>query len=158
MRTLTGALLWCLFLLLTLLLVIREERRRLREYRGLCRLISHIREAISSAPAPLSEIYAAFRDDTLRHTGFLDVLTEQGLSAALASDTLHLDGEETLPFRTYAEGLGTRLYAEEVRAAEELLSTVSLTCKEKEAAYPRKERLTATLFLAGGLLILLLLI
>ena len=158
MSTLVGALLWCLFLLLTLLFVIREERRRLLEYRGLCRLVSHIKSTLAASPAPLVAIYASFRDDALRRTGFLSLLAKEGLAAALASGALHLDESETLPFRTYAEGLGTRLYSEEVRAAEELFAAVSLSLKEKEAALPRKERLTGTLFLSGGILLLLLLI
>ena len=158
MKSLVGALLWCIFLLLTLLTVIKEERRRLLEYRGLCRLVSHVHASLCTAPRPLCLVYASFRDDALARTGFLSLLSEKGLAAALDADVLHLDGEATRPFRTYAEGLGKRLYAEEIQAASELSTTVLLTLKEKEAAAPRKEKLTGTLFLSGGMLILLLLL
>ncbi len=158
MKTLLGAGLWTLFLLLTLFLLGKEERRRLAQYRGLVRLISHIKAALAASPKPLPAIYAAFRDDALARAGFLPILENEGLAAALDADVLHLDEGDILPFRTYAESLGRRLYAEELRAAEELFSSSSLTLKEKETALPRKEKLTGTLFFSGGMLLLLLLL
>ena len=52
----TGAVLFVAFLLVTLFLYRREEKRRLAEYRGLLRLISHIRDtlAVSRARSPRS--------------------------------------------------------------------------------------------------------
>ena len=158
MKTLFGVLLWSLFLLLTLLHFVKEERRRLAEEAGLCRLIAHIKEALARAPIPLPAIYATFRDDALARAGFLSVLQKEGLLSALSSGTLHIERSALLPLFQYAEGLGTRLYAEERRAAEEMLSALLPAIKEKEAALPRREKLTATLFLTGGGLLLLLLL
>ena len=158
MRALVGALLWALFLLLTLLCFVREERRRLAEYRGLCRLLSHISASLAHAPTPLSVIYATFRDDALARAGFLSVLEERGLSSALSSGTLHIERGDLLPLFSYAEGLGGRLYAEEKQAAEKTHDLLLSALKEKEAALPVRERLTATLFFTGGGLLLLLLL
>lgn len=158
MRSLFGALLWSLFLLFALVLYHREEKRRLAEYRGLCRLTEHLRLSLAGAPMPLSLIYERFSDDALAHAGFLSSLKSEGLLPALASKTLHLDDDELRPFQAYAEGLGNRLYVEEQRATENLLSDVTEILRQKEAAFPRKKRLTGTLFFTGGMMVLLLLL
>ncbi len=158
MRALLGALLWTLFLLAALLLHRREERRRLAEYRGLCRLVQHVREALSRAPEPLSPVFARFEDEALARAGFLSLLREKGLSYALASDTLHLEEAELLPFKDYARVLGGRLYVEERAAIDALASEAAARLSQKEAALPKNERLTGTLFFSGGMLILLLLL
>lgn len=155
MRTLCGALLWSLFLLLTLLLHGKAERKRLREYKALCRLISHIRSTLLTAPVPLSLVYSDFSDETLSGT-FLSLLKEEGLCSALSKGMLSLEEEELIPFRTYAEGLGRRLYTEELSAAETLLAKATSIATEKEAALPQRCRLTGTLFFSGGMLIMLL--
>ena len=158
MKSLFGALLWSLFLLLALALYHREEKRRLAEYRGLCRLIEHVRSALASLPEPLPAVYGRFSDDALCRSGFLSLLKKEGLSFALAAKALHLDDDELLPFKEYAEGLGARLFAEEKRATEQLLADVTAILHQKEEALPRKKRLTGTLFFTGGMLILLLLV
>ena len=155
---LVGVLLWAVFLLLALLLYAKEEQRRLSEYRGLCRLVSHLRDTLSEMPLPLCEIYASFSDDALARAGFLAHLKERGLPFALDSGVLHLSAEELTPFQAYAEALGGRLYAEERARAEALLSRVTATLSQKTLDAPRKKKLASTLFFTGGMLLLLLLI
>ena len=158
MRALWGALLWTLFLLLSLSLHRREGKRRLAEYKGLCRLVAHIKHALAGAPEPQSQIFARFSDDALARAGFLSLLQRDGLLSALSSGVLHLDESEMSPFKEYAEGLGSRLYAEEKQRADALLHTVEEILKEKEASFPGRERLAGTLFFSGGMLLLLLLL
>ena len=153
-----GVLLWSVFLLSALLLYAKEEQRRLSEYRGLCRLVAHLRDTLTEKPLPLGEIYATFTDDALSHAGFLPHLKEKGLLFALNSGVLHLSAEELAPFRTYAEALGSRLYAEERSKAEALLSRATATLSQKTLDAPRKKKLASTLFFTGGMLLLLLLI
>lgn len=155
MRTLCGALLWSLFLLLTLFLHGKEEKKRLDEYKALCHLVHHIKSTLLTAPVPLSLVYADFSDRRL-DGAFLSRLQKEGLAAALAADTLSLEEEELHPFKKYAEELGRRLYTEELLAADELLSRVTATAAQKEAVLPQQRRLTSTLFFSGGMLILLL--
>ena len=158
MRTLYGALLWSLFLLLAILLHGKEEKRRLEEYRALCRLLSYLRSALLQAPVPLSDIFADFSDPTLSKTEFLSLLREKGFSFALSSKALSVDEEDLLPLKAYAEGLGGRLYTEELTAIDALLAKTASVLAEKEAALPQKRRLTGTLFFSGGMLLLLLLL
>ncbi len=158
MTKLFGALLFTVFLLFCLLLYRREEKRSLAEYRGLCRLVSHIRELLSTAPTPLCEIFAGFKDEALSACGFLPLLQSEGLASALSAGKLHLEKESLSPLSTYAENLGTRLYAEEKRAAEEVCCALQAAFKEKEEAFPRQQKLTGTLFFSGGMLLLLLLL
>lgn len=158
MTKLWGALLWSLFLLLSLYLHGREEKRRLAEYRGLCRLVGFMKDALARAPEPLSSLYPRFSDDALSHAGFLSVLESEGLAPALASGVLHLDSTELRPFSDYAEGLGLRLYTDERAALDGLYSEVTAHLSQKEAAYPKAKRLSGTLFFTGGMFILLLLL
>ena len=158
MNSLLGALLWSLFLLLSLVLHGKEESRRLAEYRGLCRLAEHLRCALTHAPEPLGAIYERFTDDALARVGFLTLLKEKGLAHAPASGVLHLEGEELAPFHAYAAGLGTRLYTEEKLATEQLLAAVTAHLTQKETTLPVRRKLASTLFFSGGMLLLLLLL
>ena len=158
MRALWGALLWSLFLLLALRLHGEEEKKRLAEYKGLCRLVQHVKSALLQAPLPLCDVYERFFDDALGRAVFLPLLREKGLSAALSSGVLSLDREELLPFKEYAEALGTRLYTEELRETEALLQAAKQTAEAKETALPVRRRLGGTLFFSGGMLILLLIL
>ena len=158
MRTLWGALLWSLFLLLALRLHKREDKRRLAEYKGLCRLVGHVKSRLLQTPLPLSEVYGCFFDDALDRAGFLSLLKTEGFSAALSAGVLSLEKEELLPFEAYAEALGTRLYTEELREADALLSTVTEEVSAREKALPVRQRLYGTLFFSGGMLLLLLLL
>ena len=153
-----GVFLWTAFLLFTLLLYVHEEGRRLAEYRGLVRLISHVNDCLVTAPCPLEEIYLRFSDEALARTAFLSHLQNEGLSAALLRGGLHLSPAEREPFLLYAEALGTRLYETEKQKTEELLRHASETLKEKTAEAPRRHKLTTTLFFTGGMLLLLLLL
>lgn len=158
MRTLYGALLWSLFLLLSLVLHGRAEKRRLSEYKALCHLIAHIKSTLLQAPVPLAAVYADFSDDALEGSAFLSLLREKGFSSALKEGGLSLDEDELTPFKKYAESLGTRLYTEELAAADALLARVTSLLTQKEAALPVRRRLTGTLFFSGGMLLLLLLL
>ena len=158
MSSLYGALLWSLFLFLTLHLHTKEEKKRINEYKGLYRLIQHMKNTLLQAPLTLSDIFARFSDDALAHAGFLSVLKESGLSTALKSKTLSLEEEDLLPFNDYAEELGKRLYSEEIAATDALLHAVASRLEQREATFPKRRRLTSTLFFSGGMLILLLLL
>ena len=165
MRTLCGALLWSLFLLLALVLHGRAEQKRLAEYKALCHLVAHIKSTLLQAPVPLPTVYAEFSDGALEGSTFLSVLRERGLSSALREGGLSLDGEELTPFTEYAEALEQKpplkaatVYAEELAAADALLARVTSLLSQKEAALPVRRRLTGTLFFSGGMLLLLLLL
>lgn len=158
MSRLLGALLWSLFLLFTLLYTRREEARRLRELGALCRLITHLRDALSDLPRPLAYIYDSFHDDTLKQIGFLDVLQREGLHSALTSGVLHLEKEVLAPLVTYAEAQGERLWESEKQALSELLSHLRPSYETRQADAPRRARLFSTLFFSGGMMLLLLLL
>ena len=158
MKTLCGALLWSLFLLFALILHGKEEKKRLREYKALSHLIAHIKSSLLQAPLPLSSIFADFSDDALKGGKFLTLLREEGLPSALQSGVLSLEDEELAPFLSYAEGLGKRLYSEELLAADALIAKSSEIAFQKEAALPARHKLTGTLFFSGGMLVLLLLL
>lgn len=153
-----GVFLWTVFLLTTLLLYGREEGRRLAEYRGLVRLISHINDSLAISPMPLAEIYARFSDEALSRTEFLSLLQRNGFFSALSAGGLHLTKAEKEPFLLYAEELGTRLYENEKQKTEALLRYTTDTLQKKTAEAPRRRRLASTLFFTGGMLLLLLIL
>ena len=153
-----GVLLFSLFLFGSLSAYRKEENRGLSEYRGLYRLILHLSSAISELPLPLCEIYATFEDDALLAAGFLPILQKEGLAAALSRDCVRIEHEKLAPFRDYAKGLGTRLYTEEQRAARQLAAEAERTLAAWEAALPQSQKITRTLSLTGGALVLLLLL
>ena len=153
-----GAGLWSLFLLLAIALERREAARTLAELGGLCRLTAHMKEQLSVAPTPLPRIYATFENEALSRVGFLTCLRKSGLAAALTAHTLSLSEETLRPFLEYAKGLGTRPYREEYEAAKRAHETAVRMLSDAEETYPRKRRLTGTLFFTGGMLLLLLLI
>lgn len=155
---LLGALAWSAFLLLTLLFERREAGRALAEERGLSLLLTHIKDALGSAPTPLPRIYASFENEALLSCGFLETLKQEGLASALASDRLHLSEETLRPIKEYAAALGKRSYAAERSEAERVLKQVNERLAASEAAYPQKRRLTSTLLFTFGMLTLLLLI
>ena len=155
---LLGVLAWTAFLLASLFLYAREEKRRVSEYRGLVRLVSHLNDRLTAAPRPLPEIFSEFEEDALKRTGFLDVLQRADLTAALVDGGLHLSGEELQPFTEFAAELGSRLYIQERQKTEELLHHTSEVLRQTEADFSRKRRLAATMFFTGGMLLLLLLL
>lgn len=155
---LLGVLLWTAFLLLSLLIYAREEKRRIAEYRGLVRLAVHLSDRLTASPRPLPELYADFSDDALSRTDFLDLLKQADLATALAKGRLHLSEAELLPFKDFASELGMRLYTQEVQKAEELVRRTSAALQATEADLPRKRRLASTLFFTAGMLLLLLLL
>lgn len=154
----TGAVLFVAFLLVTLFLYRKEEKRRLAEYRGLLRLISHIRNALAVSPRPLFEIYATFTDGALERSGLLPVLKARGFAAALEEKPLPLSEEDTYLLKEYAAALGGRPYAEEKNKTEELYRHLSAGYAERELLVPKRLKLVGTLFLSGGMLFLLLLL
>ena len=158
MTRLWGALLWSVFLLLSLFLHGREEKRRLSEYQGLCHLLLHVKGALARAPEPLSVIFADFSDEALARASFLSLLREKGLSYALKSGVLHLEKADLQLFERYAASLGKRLYVEEKAAVDNTLLKAEEILSKKEAAYPKNRRLSGTLFFTGGMLVLLLLL
>lgn len=155
---LLGVLLWTAFLLLSLLLYAKEEKKRIAEYRGLVRLAVHLSDRLTVAPRPLPEIYADFSDEALARIGFLDALSQTDLATALAAGRLHLSPAALKPFTEFSKELGARLYTQEKQKAQELASRVSRDLQQAEADLPRKRRLAGTLFFTAGMLLLLLLL
>ena len=153
-----GVLCFIGFLLCTLLLYRREERRRLSELQGLLRLLTHLCDTLAVAPLPLSEIYAAFRDDALMRCGFLRVLRNEGLAAALEAGVLRLPDEELFSLREYAVSLGSRPYVEEKKKTEEIRRRLITLLAEREKTSLTRTKLVGTLFFSGGMLLLLLLL
>ena len=158
MTRLLGAGIFCVFLFAALYAYRKENARRLSEYRGLCRLVGHISRSLSEIPIPLERIYADFEDAALSRTEFLTLLRRAGLATALTEGELHLTEEELSPFLSYAKELGMRLYAEERKEAARLSAEAEKRLSLMEAAMPQKQRLTITLTLTGGALLLLLLL
>lgn len=155
---LLGIFFWLFTLFALVLLYGRSERTRFAEYEGLCLLIRHIEEQLSSFSRPLPEIYASFENTALARCGFLDHLREGGLSHALATPALSLDKDALLPFRAFASDLGTRRLTEELAACRELRSRLSLSLEERRSDLPRRRKLTSTLILSSGMMLLLFLL
>ena len=160
MTELFGGVLWALFLLLLSWRLAAEEKRVLGELTGLCLLLDALRAELSGAPRPLPALFATFSNPALEGCGFLSILRQKGLAAALGSGALHKrTAGVALPILLpFAEALGTRLLAEESRAVSEALAHLSAVAKSTAEEVPRRVRLGGVLTVSGGMLILLLLI
>ncbi len=152
-----------LLLLLTLGIwreVRRGEERRLREGEGFLQLLRYIRAQIACFATPLPEIYAAFENEALAACGFLAVLREGGIEAALAAcrDSLHAEKAERKTLLEAARELGGGYREQQLATCDYYIGALEELCRTRRAEYPGRLRLGRTLIFCGGgaLLILLL--
>lgn len=153
-----GLALWAAAVATAMLFVTRRERRRVAECEGLLALLRHIRAAVSSYGLPKGEIYRSFSSEVLEDCGFLSLLREKGLAAALAAELLIMKGERLRPLIAFASGEGMRLTAEELTACERAEGEVERLLQTMKEHLPERLRLSRTLVLTVGMMVAILLI
>ena len=156
--TAAGFLLWMTAVFLFLSLLTREERRRVEECEGLLLLLRHLRARVSAYSLPRDEIYRTFSHDALEKCGFLSLLRQRGLQTALSSGTLAPDGEMLRPLVAFSEGEGQRLKEEELSAVSLAIEEMEARLAEAKRRLPERLRLSRTLVLTGGMMVVIFLL
>lgn len=124
------------------------------------RLIRYIRTEITCFGKPLSKIFASFSEPMPGQTDLMPVLREQGLGAFLdlcrQKDLLFFDVFTLLSSLSGELGHGYR--EEQIAVLRRYEEELSALLAARQAERPKKEKVTAALFLFGsGAVILLLL-
>ena len=151
--TAIGLLFWMTAVVLFLLLLTKEERRRVEECEGLLLLLRHLRAQVSAYSLPRDEIYRTFSHAALERCGFLALLRDGGLAAALSAEKLALGAETLRPLVLFAEGEGRRLKEEELTAVSLAIEGMEACLTDVKRRLPERLRLSRTLVLTGGMMI-----
>lgn len=133
-----------------------REPRKLREAEGILLLLRHIRGQMSSFSLPLPAIYSSFSDPVLEKSGFLLLLREKGLSAALQSGMAFVPDKEIQALLSqFAEGLGRDFLAEQLSFCDYVMTVYTDHLDRYRQECPKKCRLHRSMVLLfGGMLLL----
>ena len=134
------------------------ERKRVKEAEGLYLLLRQIQSDACLRALPLQEIYAAFENEALARAGFLRILREEGLSAALEKKTLSLPEKDLHALLLFARGLGKRFLDEERTACASAAEDILRLSENYRAELPRRLKIKRTFLLTGAGMLLLLLV
>ena len=133
-----------------------REPRRLREAEGVYQLLCYIRGQMSAFSLPLPEIYAGFSDEALEKCGFLPLLREKGLAAALEKFSVaDENGEVYILLSAFAGRLGQGFLQEELTLCNRVIDVYGGYVDRKRAECPGKRKLQgAMVLLCGGMVLL----
>ncbi|MBQ8173825.1 MAG: stage III sporulation protein AB [Clostridia bacterium] len=159
MLRLSGAALILTASLLLAVSLSASEQKKLRRSEGLLLLVRHIREQIGCFHAPLPAICASFSHKELEECGFLSVLQQDGLAAALekSGPALDLSEEELHPLFSFADSLGRGQTEGELRLCDHTATELEKTLAKRREELPRRTRVLQTLFVSGALMLVILL-
>ena len=137
-----------------------REKNRLAIADGLLSLVRFVRRQVGAFRRPLGEIWQTFSDEALAASPFLSVLRQRGIEAAvaaLAAERL-LEKEETDVLTAFARGLGKSDAVGEERLCEATEQALSALVEQRRKEAPQRTRVSQTLSICGGILILILLL
>ena len=121
-------------------------------------LLRHIRTQISCFSTPLPEIYASFENPALSDAGFLRVLRQDGLAAALGTCEVYLEEGERRMLLFFAEELGNSYRTDQLALCDAYIAELARGCERKKNELPKKSKLYRSLILTGGLAAVILLL
>ena len=133
-------------------------RRRMLQGEGMLQLLRHIRTQISCFSTPLPEIYASFENPALSDAGFLRVLRQDGLAAALDACEVCLEESERRMLLSFAEELGNSYRTDQLALCDAYIDELAAVCERKKNELPKKSKLYRSLILTGGLAAVILLL
>ena len=138
------------------LALLRRRRLRLRE--GILCLLHHLSANLSCFSLPLSALYASFQNEALEACGFLSLLREAGLLAALegTKDALSLSSEEREVLYPFAEKLGKGYLGEEQALCRYAREGFERLYNSQREEFPKKRKTEGALVVTGGLMVILL--
>ncbi len=138
----------------------KMEGKRVRQIEGFLLLIRHIRAEIACFRTPVADIYAGFSHAALAECGFLESLRERGFSAALAAGQgeLYLEEEEMATLSAFGEGVGRSYSGEQIALCDYTIGELEKALSRRREEAPKRARVLRTLSIAGGLMLVILLL
>lgn len=137
------------------------ERRRLQQCEGLLLLLRHIKAQISCFHMPLGRIYATFSSEELERCGFLEALRQtEDISKALdsAKGEMWLSGEEMTLLRAFSGEVGASYVEEQIACCDYYIGQLEQAYAERKTALPARRKLYRSLFITGGLMLVIILL
>ena len=155
-----GALLLLAGALLFAIDATAAEQKKLRLLEGLLLLVRHIRREIEGPRTPMPQILSSFTHGALEECGFLPVLREAGLAAALCQcrEMMPLSGEEMRTLSGFAATLGRSGAKGQVELCDRTAAELERSLAKRREEVPRRTRVLQTLSISGALMLLLLLL
>ena len=138
----------------------RMQRGRQRRLECFLQLIRFMESEISCYQTPLDDIYRRFEGESLEECGFLAVLREKGMIAALAEcrHKLCFSDEEYRLLTEFSGELGKSYREEQLRFCEYYRRMLENYCAEGREELPGRLKLCRSLTVTGGLLLVILFI
>lgn len=137
------------------------ERRRLAQCEGFLLFIRHIKAQISCFHMPLGRIYASFTSEELERCGFLGALRESedvGKALDAAKGQIWLSKEEMSLLRAFSGELGVSYVDEQVSCCDYYIGELERAYAERRSELPSRAKLYRSLFITGGLMLVIILI
>ena len=135
--------------------------RRLEQIEGMLLFLRYCRAQIHCFRTPLGDIYRGFENEALEQAGFLPVLRESAsLAVAIekARPALYLDEEQLSLLSACAGELGGSFCEEQVAACDYYIGEFEAACGRERQECPRSAKLRRSMVLAGGLMVILVLL
>ena len=137
------------------------ERRRMMQCEGFLQLMRHIKAQITCFRMPLSRIWTSFSSDELERCGFLSALREcQDVEKALmlSKENIWISADELHLLRSFSGELGRSYADEQIACCEYYIEELERMCAERKNAGPMRTKLYRSLFLVGGMMLVIILI
>lgn len=136
------------------------ERKRLSLVEGLLALVRFVREQVVCFHTPTGEIYRSFSHKELAECGFLSVLRERGMEAAVEElqDKAYLSSEELRALCGFAAMLGKGQTEGQVRLCDYTERALLNALEKRREEAPRRTRVFGTLSVTGGLMLIIVLL
>lgn len=133
-------------------------KQTLRLTSSLLRLIAHIQNEIDCKSAPLSDIFASFKDDALEACGFTGTMNRSGLREAVSELSDRLDAEAVDIMKDFSAGLGCCGREGQLTLCQNAASRMKAVRERLAADAPRKTKLYASLGVTAALTMIIIII
>ena len=136
------------------------EQKKLSVCEGVVGFVRFVREQVACFHTPTGEIYCSFFHRELEDCGFLPMLRERGLEAAVGKleELKLLSQEEQRALRGFAAMLGKGQTEGQVRLCDYTERMLAESLKKRREETPRATRVFGTLSVTGGLMLIILLL
>ena len=133
----------------------------MQQCEGFLQLMRHIKAQITCFRMPLSRIWESFSSDELEKCGFLPALREcQDFALALdmCRGQIWLSAEEVRLLISFSAELGRSYADEQIACCDYYMGELERVCVERRSELPKRTKLYRSLFLVGGLMLVIILI
>ena len=137
------------------------ERRRVSQCEGFLLLMRHIKAQISCFHTPLSRIWTSFSSEELEKCGFLGMLRQtEDFQKALGAvqGKIWLSAEELVLLHAFAGELGRSYVEEQISCCDYYIGQLEQAYLERRQEQPKRSKLYRSLFITGGLALVILLL